>query len=110
MIIDKHYKYCYYERGANNGVTVLAKKVCQSLTLHKSCGGTQPSPTYSAQYAPKEEGAGVGPGETAETPKMKQANKRSRVEDEDAEMGPSGKSRFYLNLLIVAYIPFKLDK
>ena len=24
--------------------------------------------------------------------------------------GPSGKSRFYLNLLIVAYIPFKLDK
>ena len=24
--------------------------------------------------------------------------------------GTSGKSRFYLNLLIVAYIPFKLDK
>ena len=23
---------------------------------------------------------------------------------------PSGKSRFYLNLVIVAYIPFKLDK
>lgn len=86
MIIDKHYKYCYYERGADNGVTVLAKKVCQSSTLHKSCGGTRLSPTYSTQYAPKEEEAGVGPGKTAETPTMKQAKKRSRVKDEDAEM------------------------
>ena len=56
---------------------------------------------------------GLSASDSAITHRLRRINLINDIPHEQMHMETpkaSGKSRFYLNLLIVAYIPFKLDK